>query len=194
MADDTKIYYFLLSSWRGAYQFTCKGVYFCYFIGRQRGNLFPRCAWRNILFRTQFSWFDHIFTTNLRKNIFVWFSYYTSPAISYFLTKFCTLFHSFLTVLYTFHTPVQSLFLHTLSFLHHDLKKQCLSDTSCFNSFHCNYISFNLKIRHIEKGILHSVNLNEMIPNFHVNRTWFYNTNYTLFFEKCKQIFILHTQ
>ena len=145
-------------------------------------------------FRTRFSWFDHIFTTNLRKNIFVWFSYYTSPAISYFLTKFCTLFHSFLTVLYTFHTPVQSLFLHTLSFLHHDLKKQCLSDTSCFNSFHCNYISFNLKIRHIEKGILHSVNLNEMIPNFHVNRTWFYNTNYTLFFEKCKQIFILHTQ
>ena len=85
-------------------------------------------------------------------------------------------------------------FLHTLSFLHHDLKKQCLSDTSCFNSFHYNYISFNLKIRHIEKGILHSVNLNEMIPNFHVNRTWFYNTNYTLFFEKCKQIFILHTQ
>ena len=61
-------------------------------------------------FRTRFSWFDHIFTTNLRKNIFVWFSYYTSPAISYFLTKFCTLFHSFLTVLYTFHTPVQSLF------------------------------------------------------------------------------------
>ena len=78
--------------------------------------------------------------------------------------------------------------------LHHDLKKQCLSDTSCFNSFHYNYISFNLKIRHIEKGILHSVNLNEMIPNFHVNRTWFYNTNYTLFFEKCKQIFILHTR
>ena len=59
---------------------------------------------------------------------------------------------------------------------------------------HYNYISFNLKIRHIEKGILHSVNLNEMIPNFHVNRTWFYNTNYTLFFEKYKQIFILHTQ
>ena len=89
----------------------------------QRGNSFPSCAWRNILFRTRFSWFDHIFTTNLWKNIFVWFSYHTSPAISYFLTKFCTLFHSFLTVLYTFHTPVQSLFLHTLSFLHHDLKK-----------------------------------------------------------------------
>ena len=57
-------------------KFTCKGVYFCYFIGRQRGNKFPRCAWRNILFRTQFSWFDHIFTTNSWKNIFVWFSYH----------------------------------------------------------------------------------------------------------------------
>ena len=77
---------------------------------RQRGNSFSSCAWRNIYFRTRFSWFDHIFTTNSWKNIFVWFSYYTSPAISYFLTKFCTLFHSFLTVLYTFHTPVQSLF------------------------------------------------------------------------------------
>ena len=31
---------------------------------RQRGNSFPSCAWRNIYFRTQFSWFDHIFTTN----------------------------------------------------------------------------------------------------------------------------------
>ena len=29
----------------------------------QRGNSFPSCAWRNILFRTRFSWFDHIFTT-----------------------------------------------------------------------------------------------------------------------------------
>ena len=57
-------------------KFTCKGVYFCYFIGRQRGTLFPRCAWRNILFRTQFSWFNHIFTTNSWKNIFVWFSYH----------------------------------------------------------------------------------------------------------------------
>ena len=114
-------------------------------------------------------------------------SFVFSDKILYFVPLFSA-------VLYIFHTPVQSLFLHTLSFLHHDLKKQCLSDTSCFNSFHCNYISFNLKIRHIEKGILHSVNLNEMIPNFHVNRTWFYNTNYTLFFEKCKQIFILHTQ
>ena len=27
-------------------------------------------------FRTQFSWFDHIFTTNSWKNIFVWFSYH----------------------------------------------------------------------------------------------------------------------
>ena len=47
-----------------------------------------------------------------------------------------------------------------------------------------------LQIHHIEKGTFHSVNLNEMIPNFHVNRTWFYNTNYTLFFEKCKQKFL----
>ena len=31
---------------------------------RQRGNSFPSCAWRNIVFRTRFSWFDHIFTTN----------------------------------------------------------------------------------------------------------------------------------
>ena len=37
----------------------------------QRGNSFPSCAWRNILFRTRFSWFDHIFTTNSWKNIFV---------------------------------------------------------------------------------------------------------------------------
>ena len=42
----------------------------------QRGNSFPSCAWRNILFRTRFSWFDHIFTTNSWKNIFVWFSYH----------------------------------------------------------------------------------------------------------------------
>ncbi len=42
----------------------------------QRGNSFPSCAWRNILFRTRFSWFNHIFTTNLWKNIFVWFSYH----------------------------------------------------------------------------------------------------------------------
>ena len=34
----------------------------------QRGNSFPSCAWRNILFRTRFSWFDHIFTTNSWKN------------------------------------------------------------------------------------------------------------------------------
>ena len=27
-------------------------------------------------FRTRFSWFDHIFTTNSWKNIFVWFSYH----------------------------------------------------------------------------------------------------------------------
>ena len=57
-------------------RFTRKGIYFCYFIGRQRGNLFPRCTWHNILFRTQFSWFNHIFTTNSWKNIFVWFSYH----------------------------------------------------------------------------------------------------------------------
>ena len=37
----------------------------------QRGNSFPSCAWSNILFRTRFSWFDHIFTTNSWKNIFV---------------------------------------------------------------------------------------------------------------------------
>ena len=43
---------------------------------RQRGNSFPSCAWRNILFRIRFSWFDHIFTTNSWKNIFVWFSYH----------------------------------------------------------------------------------------------------------------------
>ena len=42
----------------------------------QRGNSFPSCAWRNILFHTRFSWFDHIFTTNSWKNIFVWFSYH----------------------------------------------------------------------------------------------------------------------
>ena len=29
----------------------------------QQGNSFPSCAWHNILFRTRFSWFDHIFTT-----------------------------------------------------------------------------------------------------------------------------------
>ena len=42
----------------------------------QRGNSFPSCAWRNIYFRTRFSWFDHIFTTNSWQNIFVWFSYH----------------------------------------------------------------------------------------------------------------------
>ena len=42
----------------------------------QRGNSFPSCAWRNIYFRTRFSWFDHIFTTNYWQNIFVWFSYH----------------------------------------------------------------------------------------------------------------------
>ena len=47
----------------------------------QRGNSFPSCAWRNILFRTRFSWFDHIFTTNSWKNIFVWFSYYSSSLL-----------------------------------------------------------------------------------------------------------------
>ena len=64
------------NSKNNALQVYLQGRYFCYFIGRQRGNLFPRCAWRNILFRTQFSWFDHIFTTNSWKNIFVWFSYH----------------------------------------------------------------------------------------------------------------------
>ena len=43
---------------------------------RQRGNSFSSCAWRNIYFRTRFSWFDHIFTTNSWQNIFVWFSYH----------------------------------------------------------------------------------------------------------------------
>ena len=135
---------------------------------RQRGNSFPSCAWRisqlhrdfSLAFALDFLDLTTFYDKSSEKYIRLIFLLHFSSNII-FSDKFCTLFHSFLTVLYTFHTPVQSLFLHTLSFLHHDLKKQCLSDTSCFNSFHCNYISFNLKIRHIEKGILHSVNLNE---------------------------------
>ena len=60
----------------------------------QRGNSFPSCAWRNILFRTRFSWFDHIFTTNSWKNrtIFIVFS----DKILYFVPLFsnCALYFS----------------------------------------------------------------------------------------------------
>ena len=73
-------------------------------------------------------------------------------------------------------------------------KYYIFNSDSCFDSFHYSYLSFILQIHYIEKGIFHSVNLNEMIPDFHVNCTWFYITYYTLFLKKCKQFlfFILY--
>lgn len=53
--------------------------------------------------------------------------------------------------LYISHIPVQSLSLHTLSFLRHGWKTQRLSDASRFNSFHYNYPSFVLQIHCIKK-------------------------------------------
>ena len=40
---------------------------------------------------------------------------------------------------------------------------------------------FHFAVTSHKKRILHSVNLNEMIPSFHVNCTWFYNTKPELF-------------
>ncbi len=58
-----------------------------------------------------------------------------------------------------------------------------LNDASLFHSFHYSCLFFILQIHYINKrGTLHSVNLNEMIPDFHVNCTWFRTTYYTLFF------------
>ena len=77
----------------------------------QRGNFFPNCAWRMPLLHRNFSLafaLDFlVFTPFLRQILGK-----IEPSSLFFLIKFCTLFHSFPTVLYTSHIPVQSPFLH----------------------------------------------------------------------------------
>ena len=49
-----------------------------------------------------------------------------------------------------------------------------------------------LQIHHIEKGTFHSVNLNEMIPDFHINRTWFLHfLLYFIFFKYVSSFYFL---
>ena len=77
----------------------------------QRGKSFPSCAWRMPLLHRNFSLafaLDFLDLTTFLRQILG----KIEPSSLFFLIKFCTLFHSFPTVLYTSHIPVQSPFLH----------------------------------------------------------------------------------